>query len=100
MFCEAAKANKKKTPEVARAQETGTRLLPGILNEFNAPMEGNDNEYADMPELCDAADDSESDEGSTCDVEDSAFLVEGFDETNDDSKNKEDDMNFLGDGWL
>ena len=75
-------------------------MLPGILNEVNAPMEGNNNEYADMPELCDAADDSESDEGSTCDVEDSAFLVEGVDETNDDSKDKEEDVNFLGDGWL
>ena len=69
-------------------------------------MEGNDNEYADIPKIFDAVDYSESDEGSTCDVEESAFLVEGVDVMNDDSKNNDDsnnmevDVNFLGDGWL
>ena len=65
-------------------------MLSGVLNETSVGTRN--------AATLDSNNDSESDEGSTCDVKDSAFnFVPGTEDEAD--HDNEADVNFLGDGW-
>ena len=83
------------------ALEGGTILLSGILNE-NVNVDPTVDELATSNQDGDECN-SESDDGSNCDIEESAFVIDGgVDEDVDISKvdATEEDVDYIGDGWL
>ena len=81
--------------------EGGTILLSGILND-NVNVDPPLDELAIRNQDGDECN-SESDDGSNCDIEESAFVIdEGVDEDVDMFKvdDIEEDVDCIGDGWL
>ena len=90
------KRKAKATAPSIPAQEEGTILLSGILNEnttndLQEPVPTNQDEDVE----------SISDDGSNCDIEESAFAI-GVDDDVDNSPlvDNEDDIDYIGDGWV
>ena len=79
---------RKKGPQNHRI-DSNTILLPGILHE-------NSKEAADRSELASNSDDEISNEGSTCDMNDSAFY-----DTNPSDEEQDDvvEASYLGEEW-